>query len=133
MSLQKYLTEFKDIAYEWFKESSFIKQNYNFFSEFIKITNLQKAEWADFQALGEPCITSLFEGLIVGGYSQMIKTVIISLNVWVILLPRRKPFVSHGQSSPIMPYVGLHITCSLDRSWQRRRRNDTKINPAVSR
>jgi len=47
------------------------------------------------------CITSLFEGLSVGGYSQMIKTGIILLNVWVILLPSRKPFVSHGHSSAI--------------------------------
>ena len=51
--------------------------------------------------LPEPCIISLFGGLIIGGYSQMIKTGIILLNVWVILLPRRKPFVSHGHSSPI--------------------------------
>ena len=40
--------------------------------------------------LPEPCITKLFVELSVGGYSQMIRTGIISLNVWVILSRREK-------------------------------------------
>ncbi len=53
MSLQDYLTEFKGIAFEWFEKRTFIKENYDFFNDFFKIKNLQKAEWVDFQELGD--------------------------------------------------------------------------------
>ena len=39
----------------------------------------------------------IVRGISVGGYSQMIRTGIISLNAWVILLPRRKPVVLRGR------------------------------------
>ena len=53
MSLQDYLTEFKEIASEWFRKSFSLKDRYDFFSEFFKVENLQKAEWPDFQEMGE--------------------------------------------------------------------------------
>ena len=53
MSLQEYLTEFKEIAAEWFEECEFIKDNYEFFVRFFKKENLEKAEWTDFQEIGD--------------------------------------------------------------------------------
>ena len=42
MSLQDYLIEFKDVAAEWFEGCAFIKDNYDFFTEFFKKENLVK-------------------------------------------------------------------------------------------
>ena len=53
MSLQDYLIEFKAVAAEWFKRCAFIKENYVFFTEFFKKGNLIKANWPDFQAMGD--------------------------------------------------------------------------------
>jgi len=52
MSLQDYLIEFKAVAAEWFEGCAFIKDNYDFFTEFFKKENLIKAKWSDFQAIG---------------------------------------------------------------------------------
>ena len=52
MSIQDYLIEFKSLAADWFKERAFIKDNYDFFTEFFKKENLIKANWSDFQAIG---------------------------------------------------------------------------------
>jgi 5-methylcytosine-specific restriction enzyme B len=52
MSLQDYLIEFKVVAAEWFEGCAFIKDNYDFFTEFFKKENLIKANWPDFQKIG---------------------------------------------------------------------------------
>ena len=52
MSLQDYLIEFKAVAAEWFEGCAFIKDNYDFFTEFFKKENLIKADWPDFQEIG---------------------------------------------------------------------------------
>lgn len=52
MSLQDYLIEFKEVAAEWFEGCAFIKDNYDFFTEFFKKESLIKAKWPDFQAIG---------------------------------------------------------------------------------
>lgn len=52
MSLQDYLIEFKAVAAEWFEGCAFIKDNYDFFTEFFKKENLIKVNWPDFQEIG---------------------------------------------------------------------------------
>ncbi len=54
-----YLKEFADVADKWLSEAktSFIDKYYNFFQEFKKKENLEKAEWQDFQKMGD-CIHS---------------------------------------------------------------------------
>ena len=52
MSLQDYLIEFKAVAAEWFEGCVFIKDNYDFFTKFFKKENLIKANWPDFQEIG---------------------------------------------------------------------------------
>jgi 5-methylcytosine-specific restriction enzyme B len=49
----QYLTEFAGIAEKWFKDKAFLKENYEFFTEFFKKENLEKAEWEDFQRMGD--------------------------------------------------------------------------------
>ncbi len=51
--LTKYLNEFKHKADEWFKENTFVLENYKFFKEFFKSENLRKLEWKDIQKMGE--------------------------------------------------------------------------------
>ena len=54
----KYLQEFSSVAKDWFKETnSIVSKYYNFFQEFIKRDKIQKAEWSDFQNMGN-CIHS---------------------------------------------------------------------------
>lgn len=50
--LEKYLNEFKDIA-EKFLENNIQIKYHNFFKNFYKRENLKKAEWKDFQEMGE--------------------------------------------------------------------------------
>jgi 5-methylcytosine-specific restriction protein B len=46
------LNEFKIQAASWFKENS-CKEQYEFFKEFSKRENIEKAEWPDFQKIGQ--------------------------------------------------------------------------------
>ena len=51
--IDKYLTEFAEIADDYFEETEGIINNYySFFKEFYKEENLEKAEWPDFQKMG---------------------------------------------------------------------------------
>jgi hypothetical protein len=50
--IEVYLKEFSENADQWFKEFPFVKENYEFFQNFFKRENLVKAEWKDFQDLG---------------------------------------------------------------------------------
>jgi hypothetical protein len=47
MKLEKYLRKFNQIADEWFEKATFLKENYDFFKNFFKKENLEKAEWED--------------------------------------------------------------------------------------
>lgn len=52
--IKKYLKEFAAQADNWFsKEASWLKERYEFFQEFFKKENIQKAEWPDIQTLGD--------------------------------------------------------------------------------
>ncbi len=51
--IDKYLNEFKKISDEWFSVNKFVENNYNFFRDFFKKENLEKAEWEDFQKIGD--------------------------------------------------------------------------------
>ena len=48
----EYLTEFKEVAAEWFQSHNFLSSRLSFFKEFMLESELQKAEWPYFQALG---------------------------------------------------------------------------------
>ena len=51
--LADYLNKFKIDADSWFKKGSFVGEFYNFHKEFFKKENLEKAEWSDFQKMGD--------------------------------------------------------------------------------
>lgn len=50
--LEEYLQEFAEIAKQWFAERPFVTEYWQFMHEFFKPENLEKAEWLDFQKLG---------------------------------------------------------------------------------
>lgn len=49
----QYLLEFKPEAKAWFDEQKQVAEDYAFFKEFSKRENLEKAEWQDFQKIGD--------------------------------------------------------------------------------
>ena len=49
----KYLKEFATIADKHFEQTSFIQERYDYFNDFFKKENLEKARWSDFQEMGE--------------------------------------------------------------------------------
>lgn len=51
-TLNEYLEEFSKIADEYFAKNEFVPKTYSWFQEFFKKENLKKAEWANFQDLG---------------------------------------------------------------------------------
>jgi 5-methylcytosine-specific restriction protein B len=51
-TLEEYLQEFADIADEWFAERPFATEYWQFMHEFFQPENLEIAEWADIQKLG---------------------------------------------------------------------------------
>jgi len=51
--LEKYLVEFKKIADDWFSANKFVERNYSFFKDFFRQENIKKAEWEDFQKIGD--------------------------------------------------------------------------------
>lgn len=53
MTLQEYLQEFKTVAKDWYENQTGILEFYHFFKEFFKKENIEKAEWSEFQAMGE--------------------------------------------------------------------------------
>lgn len=53
MNQQDYLNEFKSAAQDWFAKNTFLQEFHRFYAEFFKKENLEKAEWADFQKMGE--------------------------------------------------------------------------------
>jgi 5-methylcytosine-specific restriction protein B len=50
---ERYFRDFKQIAPEWFKKHDIAFRFHRFFLEFMKKNNLERAEWADFQKLGD--------------------------------------------------------------------------------
>ena len=48
-----YLEQFAPEADAWFKRTTFVRENYEFFRNFFKLENLEKAEWADIQKIGQ--------------------------------------------------------------------------------
>jgi len=53
MNQQDYLNEFKSVAQDWFAKNTFLQDFHKFFTEFFKKENLEKAEWPDFQKMGD--------------------------------------------------------------------------------
>lgn len=53
MNQQDYLNEFKSVAKDCFAKNTFLQEFHKFFAEFFKKENLEKAEWADFQKIGD--------------------------------------------------------------------------------
>jgi len=51
-NLESLLETFADTADDWFAENSFIEERFEFFNNFKKRENLEKAEWEYFQKLG---------------------------------------------------------------------------------
>jgi hypothetical protein len=51
--LKKYLAEFSTEAKTWFDDKDWLDSRVEFFEKFFKEENLVKAEWEDFQAIGE--------------------------------------------------------------------------------
>ncbi|KQC11931.1 MAG: hypothetical protein APR63_11995 [Desulfuromonas sp. SDB] len=51
--LDRYLNEFKPIAKQWFEQREWFYRYYEFFQNFIKKENLEKANWEDFQKIGD--------------------------------------------------------------------------------
>ncbi|MFC2131329.1 AAA family ATPase [Bacteroidota bacterium] len=51
--LVKFLNEFEKISDKYLKDDDYVRENYNFFQNFIKKENLEKAEWKDFQEMGK--------------------------------------------------------------------------------
>ena len=51
--LDQSLREFAEVANDWFAERTFVRERSEFFQEFFKEENLEKAEWADIQKLGD--------------------------------------------------------------------------------
>lgn len=49
----QYLLEFKPEAKAWFAEQTQVAEDYAFFKEFSQRENLEKAEWQDFQKIGD--------------------------------------------------------------------------------
>jgi 5-methylcytosine-specific restriction endonuclease McrBC GTP-binding regulatory subunit McrB len=53
-NLNELLKEFKDNCPDWYQNSNFsITERYTFFQNFFKKENLEKAEWKDFQTVGD--------------------------------------------------------------------------------
>lgn len=50
--VDKYLTEFKTVAGSWFHNQG-PQEQYEFFQTFFSSENLKKAEWSDFQQIGQ--------------------------------------------------------------------------------
>ncbi len=50
--IEKYLQEFKEQSDSWFSKQTWLEPRYNYFKEFFKKENLIKAEWKDFQEMG---------------------------------------------------------------------------------
>jgi 5-methylcytosine-specific restriction enzyme B len=51
--IEKYLTEFRDSAEDWFTHNNWFEPRYDFFVNFYKKENLAKAKWEEFQKMGE--------------------------------------------------------------------------------
>ena len=51
-SLEDYLKEFSLIADDWFLNQPWLSENYNFFETFFTNETLEKANWEDFQEMG---------------------------------------------------------------------------------
>ena len=49
---EKYLTEFSAIADDWFQKESWLEEWFQFYQTFFTKENLQKANWEDFQDMG---------------------------------------------------------------------------------
>lgn len=50
--IEKYLSEFKIESDDWFAKTTWLLPRYEFFKSFFEKSNLQKAEWPDFQNVG---------------------------------------------------------------------------------
>ena len=50
--MDKYLKEFGEIADDWFKQDSFLGDWYNYYQKFFTKESIKKAEWKDFQEMG---------------------------------------------------------------------------------
>ena len=50
--IEKYLIEFSEVADEWFQKQDWLKERYDFYKKFYTKENLKKAEWKDFQNMG---------------------------------------------------------------------------------
>jgi 5-methylcytosine-specific restriction protein B len=59
--IEKYLTEFKDAGDTWFKNIEWFEPRYQYFKDFFRKENLDKAKWEDFQEMGDNlhCFNSL--------------------------------------------------------------------------
>ncbi|PLW94219.1 MAG: EVE domain-containing protein, partial [Marinilabiliales bacterium] len=59
--IEKYLHAFNEVSREHFNQQNWLVERYNFFNDFFKEENLEKAQWADFQELGEKlhCFVSM--------------------------------------------------------------------------
>lgn len=51
--IEKLLNEFKNVSTQWFEDTIFVEKFYNFFKAFFDKDKLEKAEWKDFQELGD--------------------------------------------------------------------------------
>ena len=51
--IEKYLKEFSLVADDWFKKQDWLPINYLFFKTFFSKEFLNKAQWRDFQEMGE--------------------------------------------------------------------------------
>jgi 5-methylcytosine-specific restriction enzyme B len=50
--IDDYLKEFSLVATDWFKNATFVRENFQFFKNFFKHENLEKLEWSDIQKIG---------------------------------------------------------------------------------
>lgn len=50
---EQYLNQFKEISENWFNEQNWISERYNFFNNFFNKEKLDKAQWKDFQDMGD--------------------------------------------------------------------------------
>jgi len=51
--VHEYLLAFKPEAKSWFDHQKLVVEDFAFFKEFSKRENLEKAEWQDFQKIGD--------------------------------------------------------------------------------
>lgn len=49
---EQYLSQFKGSSEDWFYKHNWISERYNFFNSFFNKENLEKAQWNDFQNMG---------------------------------------------------------------------------------